>query len=53
MSTIITTVKDAHAYCHHNEETGEAEEYGIGTFVYYAREPFSITEFDQFVARKW
>ncbi|TGX80435.1 GTP-binding protein [Palleniella muris] len=40
-------------HCHHNEETGEAEEYGIGTFVYYAREPFSITEFDQFVARKW
>lgn len=40
-------------HCHHNEETGEAEEYGIGTFVYYARQPFSITEFDQFVARKW
>lgn len=40
-------------HCHHNEETGEAEEYGIGTFVYYAREPFSMTEFDHFVARKW
>ena len=40
-------------HCHHNEETGEAEEYGIGTFVYYARQPFSITEFDQFVARQW
>lgn len=40
-------------HCHHNEETGEAEEYGIGTFVYFAREPFSLTEFDQFVARQW
>ena len=40
-------------HCHHNEETGEAEEYGIGTFVYYARRPFSLTEFDHFVAREW
>lgn len=40
-------------HCHHNEETGEAEEYGIGTFVYYARQPFSLTEFDHFIARKW
>lgn len=40
-------------HCHHNEETGEAEEYGIGTFVYYARRPFSLTEFDHFIAREW
>lgn len=40
-------------HCHHNDETGEAEEYGIGTFVYYARRPFSLTEFDQFIARQW
>ena len=36
-----------------NEEEGEALEYGIGTFVYYRRRPFSMTEFDQFVARKF
>ena len=36
-----------------NEEEGEALEYGIGTFVYYRRRPFSMTEFDQFIARKF
>ena len=36
-----------------NEEEGEALEYGIGTFVYYRREPMDMVEFDQFVARKW
>lgn len=36
-----------------NEEEGEALEYGIGTFVYERRRPFSITEFDQFIARKF
>lgn len=38
---------------HHHHGEGEAEEYGIGTFVYYARRPFEITRFDEFVARKW
>ncbi len=40
-------------HCHHNEETGEAEEYGIGTYVYVARRPMDITLFDDFLARRW
>ena len=35
-----------------NEDEGEALEYGIGTFVYCRRKPLSMTEFDQFIARK-
>lgn len=33
------------------EEEGETEEYGIGTFVYYRREPFSRTKFDNFAVK--
>ncbi len=43
---------DGHHHHHHHDE-GEAEEYGIGTFVYYARRPFNLSLFDEFVARKW
>ena len=49
---------DAHSHHHHHEhhhhhDEGEAEEYGIGTYVYYARRPFNLGLFDEFVARKW
>ena len=38
---------------HHHHDEGEAEEYGIGTFVYYRRRPFDLAWFDDFVARKF
>ena len=38
---------------HHHDDEGEAEEYGISTFVYYRREPMNIGRFDEFVARHW
>lgn len=42
-----------HHHHHHHDEEGEAEEYGIGTFVYYRRKPFDLSRFDHFVARLW
>ena len=52
---------DPHPHHHHhhhhhgleNEESGEALEYNIQTFVYNARKPFDINFFDDFVARQW
>jgi G3E family GTPase len=35
------------------EESGEALEYGIDTFVYSRRPAFNLGFFDEFVARKW
>ena len=47
-----------HHHHHHshgleNEESGEALEYGISTFVYYRRRPLDLTRFDELVASAW
>lgn len=42
-----------HCQHHHDHEHGHTEEYGIGTFVYYRREPFNLGRFDEFIARHW
>lgn len=38
---------------HHHHDEGEAEEYGIGTFLYYRRAPFNLEKFDRFIAKDW
>ncbi len=42
-----------HHHHHHHHDEGEAEEYGIGTYVYFARKPMNLGRFDDFVARLW
>ena len=43
-------VHEGHEHHHeHNHDEGEAEEYGISTFVYTARKPFSLQKFETFV----
>ena len=45
-----------HHHHHHDHEHGEhdhLEEYGIETFVYFARRPFELGMFDEFVAAHW
>ena len=37
----------------HNEESGEALEYGIGTYVYCRRPALDINMFDYMVSKKW
>lgn len=39
--------------CGHCHGHSHGEEYGIGTYVYYARRPMDLTLFDAFVARLW
>lgn len=38
---------------HHHHDEGEAEEYGISTFVYQRRLPFDFNKFDHFLAKGW
>lgn len=42
-----------HNHHHHHDDEGEAEEYGIQTYVYYSRPALDLNKFDDFVARKW
>lgn len=42
-----------HHHHHHHHEEGEAEEYGISTFVYQNVKPFSKQKFEDFVFGKW
>ncbi len=46
-----------HGKHHHhgleNEESGEALEYGIETFVYYRRKAMNLERFDEMVSKKW
>ena len=42
-----------HHHHHHHDDEGEAEEYGVQTFVYTRREGFDLNKFDYFVTRCW
>ncbi len=42
---------EGHEHHHHHDEEGEAEEYGISTFVYYRRRPFNLRKFDEYVSK--
>lgn len=42
-----------HHHHHHDHDHGEAEEYGIQTFVYYRRKAFDLNKFDWFVGKHW
>ena len=42
-----------HEHHHHHNDGGEAEEYGIQTFVYYRRQPFDLGKFDHYLAKNF
>lgn len=42
-----------HHHHHHDEEHGEADEYGISSFVYYRRRAFDINRFDFLIINHW
>lgn len=45
--------EDENHHHHHHDDEGEAEEYGIGTYVYYRRRAFDLGRFDNFIAHQW
>ncbi len=48
--------EDEHEHHHHDHEHGDHNhlaEFGIETYVYYARKPFDLGMFDEFVAAHW
>ena len=58
-ATWIQEVEDAHHH-HHDDDDDDEEaghdhlaEFGIDTYVYYARKPFDLGMFDEFVAAHW
>ena len=51
--SVATSAAWISAIDHHHHDEGEAGEYGIGTFVFYRREAFNLSRFDEFVARRW
>jgi len=42
-----------HHHHHDHDESGEVEEYGINTFVYYRREPFDRFKFVDYIGKPW
>lgn len=42
-----------HHHHHHHHDDGEAEEYGIATFVYQNVKPFDKSKFEQFIFQSW
>ena len=42
-----------HHHHHHHHDEGEAEDYGISTFVYQNVKPFEKAKFEEFVFQNW
>lgn len=42
-----------HGHHHHDHDHGEAEEYGIGSFVYYRRRPFNLNKLKKWATKSF